>query len=194
MQPISQPNNQPQPNRTLGATKIGEPINLPMSGVLPGYRESIIYGATTPNLPWRDDPHDDTPLTQRMPPLASINENRSGGITNPRRAPLPSIVSLPSNLSTQSSNPPSLITHESTNSNNSVGYPPPRTPLESPSDRTLPPIFPSSLPGQFDVSLPPLRPPSLSPQTSVAKQLPSPNSMYHRNLPLCIHDSIQRKF
>jgi len=177
MQTTSQAGTTPHLSRALGAAKVTESSNLPSPGVLPGYRESIMYGANASNLSWREGPRDEANTPQRIPSLANLSEKRTSLLTNPRREPLPLIGSLPSIPSSQSSNPPPLMTHESTNSNSSSGFQQPRTPMESPGDRTLPPIYPPKLPGQYEISLPSIRPPSLSPQTSVAGQLQSPHGM-----------------
>ena len=164
-----QAGNTPHLSRTLVATKISDNTNPSMMGTLPGYRESI-YG-TSPTTPsWREE----TNLPQRMPPMSTYSDQRPSLLMNPRREPLPLLGSLQSTPgSQQSSHPPPLMTHESTNSNTSSVFP--RTPLESPGDRTLPPIYPPKLPGQYEVSLPSIRPPSLSPQTSYAGQSHSPH-------------------
>lgn len=177
-QPNSHMNTAPQANRGLHPVKANDPNGMSLPSVLPGYRESIIFGGNTPNLSWRDHPHEESSSLQRMTILANLSDTRPGPFTTIPRESRPMMPSMQSHQSLQASNPPSLITQESTNSNSSSIFQP-RTPLESPGDRTLPPIYPSKALGHFDSQLPPIRPPSLSPQTSSFGQSHSPGGMPH---------------
>lgn len=148
---------------------------IPLPGVLPGYRESMLYGSTGSSLVWRDNARDDSAIIPRIPVLTAYNDRRGTTNVAAHREARPTMSTSQSNPSSQSSNPPSLVTQDSTNSNSSSIYQQPRTPLESPGDRTLPPIFPHKPVGHHETTLPSIRPPSLSPQTSVSSQIQSPN-------------------
>lgn len=142
--------------------------------ILPGYRDIVIGSSQQQTLAWREHVRGQEP--SRLPPITNVSDQRSnqGGVPG---SPLdsPSHPSLPVAQSFHSMAPgytPPLLTSESTVSTNSntsgasAFYP--RTPLETPFDRSLPvpSFFSAKLPqsSPFDTSLPPLGPSSLSPQ------------------------------
>lgn len=139
------------------------------TAILPGFRESI-YGTNHPSLPWRDGSRDDGAAALQQFSQANVSHRRSSRsgttFTESRNLTGPPQHSP--------HHPPPLLTSESTNSTiSSSTYFSPHTPLETPSDRSmpLPSIFSQKANGNYDNQLPPLRPPSLSPQIS----LQSPN-------------------
>jgi hypothetical protein len=160
---------------------------------LPGYHDAI-YGAMQQQqqqqhtLAWRDSKRGADAPPPQFPRLNSVGDRRlsqssilngpelvtfAAGVQNHHRSSggyTPPLLTSESTSSTTKSG-------ASTNSSGNSMYYGPRTPLDTPRDRSLPnlSLFPSKPPGSFDTQLPPIRPPSLSPQSSMSMSYNSPS-------------------
>ncbi len=158
----------PKLNLSLGsAGGQTSPKASPPATSLPGYRESMFGSQQT--LAWREGQREE------LPRITSVNDRRYSDSHN-SNGPLQL-----SNRNGQS-NPPPLLTSESTNSTTSSNYFTPRTPMEPPLERALPipSMYGQKSTGNFENQLPPLRQPSMSPQSLNAQH--SPNGKWRSKL------------
>jgi len=151
--------------------------------VLPGYREAL-FGTNQQTLAWREDTRDtEMAQSQQLPRIMNIGDRRSGLFGTSQSQ---SSIVLASHSSTRSNfaSPPPLLSSESTSgttnsstSGSSHFYP--RTPLEPPSDRSLPipQLYTAKPPPQYETQLPPLRTSSVSPQINAASYNHSPSKL-----------------
>ncbi|KAK6586601.1 hypothetical protein PZA11_001658 [Diplocarpon coronariae] len=184
------PNVTPAPPGIQDSAPSSSSSSTPTSTVLPGYRGSIY-----PSLPRRDGQRDDTTGRYAQPlRIAGVPERHDGFSNGPASDPLNLTGSHQFSHRTGQSQPPPLLTSESTNrsttssassasastgssSTASSAYYSPRTPMEPPLERSLPipSLFSQKSNGSLESQLPPLR--RLSPQGAGLGGHPSPSAV-----------------
>ncbi|PQE11646.1 hypothetical protein CJF32_00004809 [Rutstroemia sp. NJR-2017a WRK4] len=152
------------------------------SSILPGYRESML-GPGAQN--WREGRREEATILQPIQRIADMSERRRSHSGPAMPDHLALAGSYQRHLrSERNSQPPPLLSTESTNqstssstSNSSTYYP--RTPMEPNVDRSLPiPALFSQKSGNYDGPVPYLPAPSLSPRSSILGSQHSPNGMH----------------